>query len=73
MNKAKKNIETTPHMIVTERWYPSSQICSGCGYVNKDAKDLKIRRWRCPQCGQEHDRDLNAAKNILREGLKTAG
>ncbi len=64
---------TGKRLIVTERWYPSSQVCSGCGYVNKDAKDLKIRRWRCPQCGQEHDRDLNAAKNILREGLKTAG
>lgn len=64
---------TGKRLIVTERWYPSSQVCSGCGYVNRDAKDLKIRRWRCPQCGQEHDRDLNAAKNILREGLKTAG
>ena len=64
---------TGKRLIVTERWYPSSQVCSGCGYVNRDAKDLKIRRWRCPQCGQEHDRDLNAAKNILREGLRTAG
>ena len=64
---------TGKRLIVTERWYPSSQVCSGCGYVNRDAKDLKIRRWRCPQCGQVHDRDLNAAKNILREGLRTAG
>ena len=57
------------------RYYPSTQTCSVCGYVNKDlrgSEGLSIRAWDCPVCGTHHDRDLNAAINILNEGKKLA-
>ena len=50
--------------------YPSSQLCSYCNYQNPLTKDLKVRKWTCPQCGSVHDRDINAAKNILRKGIE---
>ena len=55
---------------VVDRFYPSSQLCSYCGAKNPDTKDLSIRQWVCPACGTLHDRDVNAAKNILIEGLR---
>ena len=65
--KSKWNNKKT---IKINRFYPSSQLCSECGCINKEVKDLNIRFWKCPECGTIHDRDINAAKNILAEGLR---
>ena len=55
--------------VKVDRWYPSSKTCNCCGYKMGDM-DLSIREWDCPDCNTHHDRDLNAAKNILDEGLR---
>jgi putative transposase len=55
-------------LIVIDRWYPSSKRCSACGHVLPRLA-LSTRRWTCPACGQAHDRDVNAAKNILAAAL----
>lgn len=51
------------------RWYPSSQLCSDCGF-NSGKKPLSVRHWTCENCGSHHDRDINASINILNEGLR---
>lgn len=53
-----------------DKWFPSSQICSQCGKRHLEMKDLKLRKMKC-ECGLIIDRDLNAAKNILQEGLRS--
>ena len=56
--------------IKIDTFYASSQLCCVCGYQNANTKDLSVREWVCPVCGVGHDRDVNAAKNILAEGLR---
>jgi putative transposase len=58
-------------LVVISRWYPSSKICSACGFLLAELS-LSARTWRCPSCRARHDRDLNAAKNILAAGLAAA-
>jgi putative transposase len=55
-------------VIIVDRWYPSSKMCSACGYLLA-VLSLDVRHWTCPSCGTRHDRDVNAAKNILAAGL----
>jgi len=58
-------------LALIDRWFPSSKLCSVCGCVN-DGLTLADREWTCPDCGAVHDRDGNAARNILTEALRTA-
>jgi len=62
--------ERQGYLVKVSRWYPSSQRCSVCGKIESSVKDLSIRKWICPVCGAQHDRDWNAAVNILQEGLR---
>lgn len=57
-------------VVTVDRFYPSSQLCSCCGTQWAGTKDLSVRNWTCTKCGATHDRDVNAAKNILNEGLR---
>lgn len=57
-------------VININKYFPSSQCCNRCDYKNEEVKDLSVRKWICPKCGFEHDRDINASVNIMFEGLK---
>lgn len=59
-------------LILIDRWFPSSKLCSVCGCIN-GGLTLADREWICPSCGRHHDRDHNAAKNILAKGLQAPG
>ena len=67
-----KSYNNGKQVIFIDRFYPSSKICSVCGYKKSDLK-LRDREWICPICGENHDRDINAAMNILLEGERIIG
>jgi len=66
-----KALQNDKKVVLIGRYYPSSKTCSKCGYIHKDLK-LQDRHWQCPNCGSYHDRDYNAALNILYEGRRVS-
>ena len=68
----RKASEIGGKLIKADRFFPSSQLCNICGYKNKEVKNLSVRRWKCPQCHTIHDRDVNAAINLVKYYNTTA-
>ena len=67
-----KALLNSKQVVLVDRFYPSSKTCHKCGYIKKDLT-LSDREWVCPMCGEHHDRDVNAAMNILSEGINIIG
>ncbi len=57
------------HLVLVDRWFPSSKLCSCCGSKNEKL-ELSTINWKCQECGAFHNRDQNASKNLLKEGLR---
>ena len=57
--------------VVIDKWFASTQTCEHCGYKNPETKNLSVKEWNCPNCGEHNGRDLNAAINIRNEGIRT--
>ncbi|MCC8014264.1 MAG: transposase [Eubacterium sp.] len=67
-----KLAEQGKQLIKIDKYFASSQLCSKCGYINTQTKDLAVREWVCPCCGTKHSRDVNAAINIRNEDMRLA-
>ena len=58
------------HIVKIDKFFASSQACSCCGFKNSDVQKFHLENWTCPECGQVHQRDFNAAKNIRSEAIR---